>query len=429
MDRDLIVIAADSSNPVCTAEQLSNEAGGFDANGVWGAVPEQSCYDENYNVGPDERNRYVDRSLTENPEQYANSANNKTDNWLPSVNLNYSLNEETVVRFAASKTMARPQIDSLKPSYNFNESVWGSSVSKATIDNPYLEALESTNLDLSYEWYFNEGGALTVALFDKKMTNFEESQNRVAHWIDTREMTTDERMALGEDDIILDRPVDSEGNPTSLAADGNCMENRLHKWTNNDPEISQYCDDVRITQIRNGRSATNRGIELGYNQNYDFLPGIWGGLGLAMNYTYSDSDTDAEVTEDGEVLASMPMANVSKHVYNISTFWQQDGHLIRLAYNHRSDSLAQRSYQSGSLWNEGSGQLDISANYKVNDNVDITFNVVNLNNRENRQYYTTTQRGNFEQEGNALEGDANTSRTVRAWTMGTIYRLGIRATF
>ncbi len=428
-DRALILIAADSSNPVCTAEQLASAAGGFDANGVWGAIADQSCYDENYNYDPDTRSRYLDGSLTENPEQFANSAYNKTENLLPSLNLNYNLNEDTIIRFAASKTMARPKIDSLKPSFNFSESVWGASVSKAAIDNPYLEPLESNNLDLSYEWYFNDGGAITVALFDKKMTNFEESQDRVAHWIDARYMTTEQRMALSQDDIILDRPVDSEGNPTSLAANSNCMVNRVHKWTNNDPEISKFCDDVRIVQIRNGLSATNRGIELAYNQNYDFLPGIWGGLGTSINYTYSDSDTDAEVAQDGTVLPSMPMANVSKHVYNISTFWQQNGHLIRLAYNHRSDSLAQRSYQSGSLWNQGSGQLDISANYKVNDNVSITFNAVNLNNRENRQYYTTTQRGTFVQEGNALEGKANKSRTVRAWTQGTIYRVGIRATF
>jgi TonB-dependent receptor len=246
-----------------------------------------------------------------------------------------------------------------------------------------------------------------------------------------RNMTDEERSMLTQDDIIMDRPVDAEGNPTSLADTTGCQYDRRHKWSGdlNDPEVTKFCDDINVTALVNGAKATNRGIELGYNQNFDFLPGIWGGLGTAMNYTYSDSEQESVEFDNGFTRDNMPMVNVSKHVYNISTFWQQDGHLIRLAWNHRSDSLANGGYANGALWNEGSGQLDISANYKVNDNIDITFNAVNANNRENRQYYTVDNDTRFEPEGNPLEGGVNKSKTVRAWSMGTVYRLGVRVTF
>ncbi|MCJ8294076.1 MAG: TonB-dependent receptor [Colwellia sp.] len=431
MDRDLIATAADSSNPACTAEQLASVAGGFDANGVWGQVPGQACYDAGYSDSVDELMRYEDLSMTESPAKFQSTASNTTENWLPSFNLNYALNEDTIIRFSASQTMARPQIDNLTPAANYSEQVYGAGVATGTINNPNLKALESTNLDLSYEWYFNDGGAISVALFNKDMSNFMRNDTQLKHWLDMRDMTDEERSMLSQDDIIMDRPVDAEGNPTSLADNTGCLYNRKHKWSGagNDPEVTKFCDDMNVTSIVNGAKASNRGIELGYNQNFDFLPGIWGGLGTAMNYTYSDSEQASVEFDNGFTRDNMPMVNVSKHVYNISTFWQQDGHLIRLAWNHRSDSLANGGYQQGALWNEGSGQLDISANYKVNDFIDITFNAVNVNNRENRQYYTVDNDTRFEPEGNPLEGGVSKSKTVRAWTMGTVYRLGVRVTF
>lgn len=430
-DRDLVAIATDTSLAACTEEQLASPAGGFDDNGVWGAIESQSCFDAAYNTNATTRSRYLDGGRPENPDQFPSSATNKTTNWLPSLTLNYALNDDMVLRFAASKTMSRPRIDSLRPSYNIRENVWGNGDSVGAISNPYLEPLESKNLDLSYEWYFNEGGALSVALFSKDMTNFEESATISTHWADLRGYSTDQLTPLDPfSDILIEKPGGESLNYEDAQAAGiNCMLDSRHKWQDISLAGAENCDTMNVTSLRNGKGGTNRGVELGYNQNFDFLPDIWGGLGVAVNYTYSDSETEAEDGPLGSKLAALPMENVSKHVYNVSTFWEQDGNLIRLAYNHRSDSLRNRGYSKGALWNDGGGQLDLSANYKVNDNITVTFNAVNLNKKTYRTYYTNLQDSNFAIEGNALDGKANKSRTIQQWTSGTVYRLGVRATF
>ncbi|WP_448248945.1 TonB-dependent receptor [Thalassotalea agariperforans] len=444
VSRDLVAIASNSSLPACTPEQLyangvdhgdianggANPAGQLGPDGTWVSIPGQECYDENFDLTSNYRSRYQDLSKLEDPAQFSASASNKNKNWLPSLTLNYNLNDEMVLRFAASKTMARPKIDSLKPSYSIREFVWGAGNSIANLSNPYLKPLESKNIDLSFEWYFNEGGALTVAYFHKDMRNFEESASIAAHWKDLRSVTDEELTTLvPNEDIFIPyangKPLDYD---TAGKAAG-CLEDHRHIWQSIALDVSSQCDTILVTSLRNGKGGTNQGIELGYNQNFDFLPGIFSGLGAAINYTYSDSETDAEAIELGGKLTPLPFANVSKHTYNISTFWEQDGNLVRLAWNHRTDSLANRSFESGALWNEGGGQLDLSANYQVNDNFTITFNAVNLNNKESRQYYTNIIDTDLTVEGNALEGNADKSKTIRKWSSGTIYRLGIRASF
>jgi len=445
VDRNLVLIATDSTLAACTPEQLfldgvgpsgggkaeRNPAGAFDANGDWSPIASQNCFDTTYNDNAVSRNRYKDGSTPGDPDQFSSTASNSESNWLPSITLNYELNEDTVIRFAASKTMARPQIDSLKPSFKFTEAVWGPDISRASISNPFLKPLESKNIDLSYEWYFNEGGALTIAYFHKDMINFEEKAVISAHWTDLRKVDVDGLSQLDPfTDMLITKPDGQTLNYDEAQASGiNCLIDRRHRFKTADPALAGSCDTINVTSIRNGKGGTNEGIEIGYNQNFDFLPGIFGGLGTAINYTYSDSSTDAEEGPLGSKLASLPMENVSKHTYNISTFWETDGNLIRLAYNYRTDSLAQRSFLSGALWNEGGGQLDLSANYKYNENITFTFNAVNLTSKTSRQYYTNIQDADFKIEGNALEGEANKSRTIREWTSGTTYRLGVRATF
>ncbi|WP_017446645.1 TonB-dependent receptor [Gayadomonas joobiniege] len=441
MDRELIKIAEDSSLPACTDEQLfttnsdgdqiANPAGGFDANGVWGPISGQSCYDADYDLTPDRRARYVDGSTPEDPAQFASKARNTTELYLPSLTLNYQLNDDMVIRFATSKTMARPKIDSLKPSYTMREFVWGGGNSNGTVSNPYLEPLESINYDLSYEWYFGDGGALSAALFYKDMSNFEENASINGHWEDLRGISDEELQTLDPiQDILIEKPNGESLEYEAAQAQGiNCLVDHRHQWQSVTSEASKYCDTILISAIRNGSGGTNKGVEIGYNQNFSFLPGLFSGLGTAINYTYSDSITDEEVGALNTVFAAMPMENISKHTYNMSTFWERNGNLIRLAYNYRTDSLARRSFESGALWNEGGGQLDLSANYQLTDAITLTFNAVNLNKRTYRQYYTNLSDSNFQSEGNALDGDANKSRTIREWSTGTIYRLGVRATF
>ncbi|MDU0356311.1 TonB-dependent receptor plug domain-containing protein [Paraglaciecola aquimarina] len=182
----------------------------------------------------------------------------ENDMVLPSLNLNYAINEEMIGRFAISRTMTRPRFDSLNPRTQLTENQWGASYGSA--GNTQLKPLESTNVDFSYEWYFNSSSMVSVALFFKKMENFEQSVLIPYHYKNVKEDYN-----LESADLLLDF------DPNRAPGDeDNCMPLRYSAgW------ISQWtleCDVVNVNTVRNGAGADIRGLEFGYTQNYDFLP-------------------------------------------------------------------------------------------------------------------------------------------------------------
>ncbi len=366
---------------------------------------------------------------------------------LPSMNLNYAFNDEWVGRFAASKTMTRPQIDSLRPGFSVSEAGWGNPatrLSRISLFNTQLEPLESKNLDVSLEWYFEKDALLSVGLFYKDIKNLEESEEQQVYLSDLRtalqngdDITTD-GLILTEDQITLD----------------NCYAAILGEWQlNYNPAFIEemifgtdptaLCARFQAQQVRNAAGAEILGAEFNYSQNFTSLPGIWGGLGITANYTYQDSSFEKEESAlaPGEILPSFPITRTPEHSYNITGYWQQDGHQMRLAYGGASDVLLNRAFGLGALWEEGRETLDFSAAYKVNDNITLTFDAANMLDQPVRTYFTSrsirlpesatgggTTLTPFD-EGSPLEDGAYKGRTVQEYNTGSIFRLGIRAEF
>lgn len=89
----------------------------------------------------------------------------KTD-YLPSVNLNYTINDISKLRFAYSRTIARPTFRELAPFASF--AVDGGFV---FVGNPELKQTIIDNLDLRWEAISNNGEMISVSAFYKHFTN------------------------------------------------------------------------------------------------------------------------------------------------------------------------------------------------------------------------------------------------------------------
>ncbi|MDE2441625.1 MAG: TonB-dependent receptor, partial [Betaproteobacteria bacterium] len=101
--------------------------------------------------------------------------------FLPSLNLNFDLNNGHTIRLAASKVISRPRIDFLNPgsSVKFRNNVanvtntdpglgpWVSTSGNATL-RPY----EANQIDLSYEYYFAKDGFISITGFYKDLKNW-----------------------------------------------------------------------------------------------------------------------------------------------------------------------------------------------------------------------------------------------------------------
>lgn len=306
---------------------------------------------------------------------------NTVDHWLPSFNLKYNLNDESLIRFAASKNITRPNISQLNPGRTrvavqsfptgTPDPVTGIreviDVNTTAINeyggNPNLLPIESWNFDLGFEHYWGDENFVSVTGFYKDITN---------------NITSD------------------IGTVGSVTLDG---------------------DNVPILAIgdQNQDEATFTGVEVAYQHFFDELPGLWSNFGVQANYTYIDANTNAPVSiidADGDsievpadsgifVPGNQPDSDeriyrfgvdnflgTSEHTANIVGIYQDEQFEFRLAYNHRSDFLVSYSDQitGNPIFVEGEGVLDGSAKWDINDHVQFRLQASNILGNETELY-------------------------------------------
>jgi TonB-dependent receptor len=315
---------------------------------------------------------------------------------LPSLNLNYVTSDDSLLRMAISRTMARPSFNDLRPNGNLDIRSFSESTFRG--GNPLLNPLVSDNFDVSWEWYFGESNLLAAALFYKDMKDFVFTSTFVRQYDNpfTGEPFRDETQGLGPDGQF------------------------------------PFAEIVSTAAI-NGSAAEILGLELTYQQTFDdLLP--WGGLGVLLNYTYADSEADYDDRE-GELdpYDAYPLLNTSEHTYNATVFFENERVAARLAYNWRSERLIAPDSRQMSTWADAIGSLDASFNINLTENVSLTGNAVNLTDEFPRQFQTVAF-VNGNQPGVVVEGDAlgnslYEGRTSRLNYYGRTYRLGVRVTF
>jgi iron complex outermembrane recepter protein len=86
---------------------------------------------------------------------------------LPSLNFTYRFRPDLQLRFGASETMTRPELDQLAPTRTDNSL---NRVYQITYSgNSGLKPIKAYSADLSLEWYYQPKSALTLALFGKNI--------------------------------------------------------------------------------------------------------------------------------------------------------------------------------------------------------------------------------------------------------------------
>jgi iron complex outermembrane receptor protein len=329
------------------------------------------------------------------------SALNTYTNSLPSFNARYTLNEEMLLRFSVGKVMARPKITDLRPGVDY--ALTNSANRRATGGNPELKPTTATQVDLSWEWYFAETGLLSVAAFYKEINSIVYNKGFIIS------IPCPEGLTVC-DDVYDGGPI----------------------------------DDIVGKYAQNGEGGELKGVELSYQQDLTFLPGFLSNLGTVINYTYTDSegrysDANEDTAEGTECTAEttsncyngLPFIDTSRDTFNSTVYWQKDGNTVRLAYNYRSARLLNPVDTISAIWADARQSLDLSAVYKINKDLSLTFAATNLTDEYNRSYITRMlPSGGLEgNEGNGLSSDARTWRTKNLAYIGKTYRLGVNYKF
>lgn len=265
---------------------------------------------------------------------------------LPSANVVVDVTEDSKVRFSAARVMARQDLFQLGRGFEQN-------FTRETNPGPFLDLFRFTNgstgnadldpyrasqFDLSYEYYFGTQGLVAVTPFWKEVDSF----------------ITEEVQSI----FVVDQAGGREG-------------------------------PVRVPV--NGEGGQIKGIELSGQYAFDW------GLGFAVNYTYSDSESGFE----NDVDSTVPIPGVPEHAFNATVYYQNYGFEARLSYGWRDKSFdsnfgfADQTFvgttatdltRTYGVWNRDYYQVDAQLAYQVTDKLGVTLEGINLTEQDQSQY-------------------------------------------
>jgi TonB-dependent receptor len=273
------------------------------------------------------------------------------DDWLPSMNLVFEPSSKFLIRAAAARVMARPDLGSLPPFASVAVSGANRTVSAG---NPNLDPYRATTFDLSAEWYYQRGALLSLALFQKNIDSFVQT--------------------LTSSGVFSDNPF---GLPVSLAIAA----------CGNDPRCSPDSSNWQFSVPTNSPGGKLRGLEVNFQQPLRFLPGFLGNLGVLLNYTHVESNIKY-LDKSGNVLKIDDLTGLSRDSANATLYYEDKKFSARVSGAYRSKYLADAIGSQGtdSQGTNSTLNIDASMQYTINRHFKLTAEGINLTNEGQFQY-------------------------------------------
>jgi TonB-dependent receptor len=294
-------------------------------------------------------------------------------NLLPSFNVKFELTDNSILRFAVSEAMSRPDFGYLRnyvgisspnidvtntsPYVIYNSPTAAHTPANVTgynfvfianAGNPALKPMTAWQYDATFEHYFSASSSFTVDMFLKELNN------SIAYGDVTRSITNNG----AAENILVRGPVNSV--------------NGGELW----------------------------GFEVAYQAFFDFLPAPFDGLGTQLNYTHThqagihNSNLSVQpgyiagstiafgggLQVDNAIIDSHRLAGISDDSYNIIALYEKGPIGVRLAYNWRSSFLTDNldCCTGTPMYQKGAGFLDGSIRYSVNDHLELSLDGSNL---------------------------------------------------
>jgi len=297
----------------------------------------------------------------------------------PSLHFNYNLDDTKKLRLSFNSGAARADYDQMRPNVvvnDTNETISGG--------NPGVKPERAYGVDAYFEWYLRPQGYLMAGVFYKKVEDVLYTQRR---------------------------PFGSS------ALDSNGVDRSGYVFTG----------------ITNGGDGRIYGAEAAAQLQLDpwtqslGLPAWVGGFGVSANVTLNDSKVTKPAV--GAIPArKVRLPGTSDVVYNIGGYYEKYGLSLRLNYQFRSkwlDGIADDLAAAGDTYWDWDDELDFSARYAINRNVELYVDGSNLLNKPGRR---------FSDPGSLLTATGIPSPSIEDYTIewerfGRRFTGGIRVNF
>ncbi|WP_404336933.1 TonB-dependent receptor [Sphingomonas sp. MMS12-HWE2-04] len=271
------------------------------------------------------------------------TANTSDTDVLPNASARLQFGGGLQLRTSYSKTIRRPDFASLNPGLTYSLSTNPNILNAGSAGNPDLRPQKSDSYDVSLEYYFRRG-FIAVAGYKRDIT---------------------------------DRVVTASAN--------------------------EVIDGINysISRPRNVGQAELKGVEVSGQAFFDFLPGLFSGLGVMGNFTYADTQV-----KGSDRLTGLPLQGVSKYNFNAGLLYEKSGLSGRLVYTYRSEyydsdetgALGIREVDparaSDATYNplllnyvRPSGRLDFGLSWDMSDRIRFDLGGTNILGAKYRGYY------------------------------------------
>jgi iron complex outermembrane receptor protein len=330
---------------------------------------------------------------------------------LPSIDIKVLVTDDIVARMSLGKSITRAPLGNLAGIRSLTGSPKPGS-RNGSQGNTNLLPFESSNFDLSVEYYYADASYVSVGYFSKDVKNFITNTTTSTEVDGLRDPIAGPRAAQAVTDLIA-----ASGDPSFVPADGDVWQQIIDNGGGEfDPitgntVVFQNSDDPLmvwdISQPTNGDTRKVDGVEFAVQHMFGES-----GFGSAFNFTLVDGDVEFDVESFG---SQSPLVGLSDSA-NFNIFYEKDGLSVKVTYAWRDDYLigvgqAQGSSEGPPQFGKEYAQTDISVNYDVTDELTVFFEGINLTNETEQGY------GRYEEQ------------FLFARQYGTRYALGARYTF
>jgi TonB-dependent receptor len=171
----------------------------------------------------------------------------------------------------------------------------------------------------------------------------------------------------------------------------------------------------QLTSAVNTDGGPLSGFEVSYQQPFRFLPGPLGNTGVQLNYTRVESEIDYCNDALCSTFVTADLINLSPESWNATLYYEDDRFSARVSGSARDAYIQNVPGRNGNAL-EGKMEtfnLDASASFALTDNIDLTFEAINLTDEFNHQWV----------------GDETRQSTSVYHHTGRQYYIGARARF
>ncbi|NNC69751.1 MAG: TonB-dependent receptor [Flavobacteriaceae bacterium] len=273
----------------------------------------------------------------ENPDDFNRITNKKSyTNVLPGFHLKYQASSQSILRFAWTNSLARPNYVDLIPTLEIVRED-----EEIILGNPNLDPTTAMNFDLSGEHYFKSIGIISGGIFFKHLKSF---------IYNFKSESIDDSFGIGTEGFTTFQPL-------------------------------------------NGENGTLFGAEFAFQRQLNFLPGFARNFSVNINYTFIDSNANGIRNSKGEERDDLNLPNTATHTLNTILGYDSKKLSARLALNFSDsylDNIGGSDFED--IYYDKQLFIDFNINYTLNKNLSLYGGVNNITNQPLRFFQGISSR-------------------------------------